>query len=362
MKSPSILLHNDIYYVTFRARLKPQKAPKISDCWEYRCVQNYLYLKKYNLSFVSKGTGQIIGVPTPQGKNKNLNGSHDARLFKMNGGIYALMAVSYGGGWMSIIWDFQSNRPYVPTFQKHIVLKGKNTFEKNWCPLVTNNTLYILRNMDPLQILKCENLSRCTFYVNDTDALTFRLDDKKCPLRGETGFLEYEYPYYIGIGHTTNLRATSRFYRAHIVVLSVEREFRVVYVSDPIQVNSKVFKLFAGSEFWSVVENNFIFPVGLVLENRDSILLGAHVNDQGSGLFRIQGLKSLLSKVIDTDRKRDIKLHIKNDAYYLQKYLKERIIGLEVRNFKIYFKYLGHILGTGGESMNPGVLTHNFSN
>ena len=329
VKSPSILLHDGQYYVTFRARLKPQRSKRLADCWEYRCVQNYIYMKKYDLNFVPIETGHIVSIPTPQGKNKNLNGPHDPRLFEINGGMYALVTVSYAGGWMAIIWDFQTNTPHVPSFEKDIIWNGKKTFEKNWCPLVINNTLYIVRNLDPLHILKCDNLDHCMFYRNDTDPLTFKMDDGKSPLRGGTGFVEYQYPYYIAIAHTTNFRKRSRFYRAHMLLLCVEPDFRVVYIGDAIQIHSKVYPIFSGPKFWSAVEDNFTFPVGLVLESKDSLLLGAHVNDQGSGLFRIRGFQQLLQEVIHTDKEENPELHRRNEAYYLQNYITTNMISNE---------------------------------
>ena len=110
----------------------------------------------------------------------------------------------------------------------------------------------------------------------------------------------------------------------------MEPDFGIVYISDPIQINSNVFPIFKGPKFWSAVEDNFTFPVGLVLENKDSLLLGAHVNDQGSGLFRIQGFEQLLQEVIHTDKQENSDLHRRNEPYYLQKYITGNIMSTEV--------------------------------
>ena len=86
VKSPSILRHNGVYYVTFRIRLKqnPQKQTSenetvTDECWEYKCALNYLYLMKFDLDFNPIGTGEIIAIPAPQGRSKHLNGPHDAK-------------------------------------------------------------------------------------------------------------------------------------------------------------------------------------------------------------------------------------------------------------------------------------------
>ena len=335
VKSPSTLRHNNIYYVTFRIRLKPTnginispKAAEGNSCWEYKCLTNYIYLMKYDQNFTPVGTGKIVAIPTPQGKAGGTNGAHDPRLFQLNDKLFALLTLSYDRNWISVIWDFQKHRPYMPAFQRQSLLKGKEVYEKNWVPLVKHGTLYILRNLDPMHVLKCSNLDSCMFVRNDTDALNFDLEDDESPLRGGTAFEEYQYPYYIGIEHSTIFENKKRYYRAHIVLLCVEPDFRIVYISDALKLHPHIYSKFSGPKFWAVVEGNFIFPVGLLVENKDSIVLGAHVNDQGSALFRLQGLKNMLNKVITIDQANNSAYT--SEAFRTQKYLLKRIDSLQV--------------------------------
>ena len=70
------------------------------------------------------------------------------------------------------------------------------------------------------------------------------------------------YPYYLGVGHSTNLRNhtghTRRVYRAHLILLTVEPQFRVVFVSDPLKVHSTIYQMFRGKRFWNIVEDRYV--------------------------------------------------------------------------------------------------------
>ena len=72
----------------------------------------------------------------------------------------------------------------------------------------------------------------------------------------------YRYPYYLGVGHSTNLRNhtghTRRVYRAHLILLTAEPEFRVVFVSDPLKVHSTIYQMFRGKRFWNIVEDRYV--------------------------------------------------------------------------------------------------------
>ena len=52
---------------------------------------------------------------------------------------------------------------------------------------------------------------------------------------------------------------------------------------------------------WKMVFGDFFFPVGVMLEDEDSIVIGAHIKDMVSVLFRLTGLRDLLSTVMRLD-------------------------------------------------------------
>ena len=342
VKSPSILRHNDIYYVTFRIRLRqnPQKQTSenetvTDECWEYKCALNYLYLMKFDLDFNPIGTGEIIAIPAPQGRSKHLNGPHDARLFQLKGGLYASLSVKFNQSWVSIIWDFQKHKPYLPQFQKELLLKGAIVIEKNWVPAIINNTLYLIRHLDPMHILQCLSLNNCTLIANGTETLFYQIVDELFPLRGGTNFEEYRYPYFIAVAHSTNFRGTTRIYRAHLVVLCVKPYFRIVYVSDPLKIHPHIYSLFSGPKFWKIVEDGFFFPVGLLIEIKDRILIGAHVNDHGSLLLRLHGLENILNRILEMDMnlKTRGKSRGSHTAFNVQNFLLRRMAMLEVSSY-----------------------------
>ena len=155
----------------------------------------------------------------------------------------ALMAISYDTSWISVIWDFQENRPHMPDFQRQALLKGKDVSEKNWVPLIKDNTLYIIKNLDPLHVLKCSTVENCRFNKSDTDTIQL---DEQFPLIGGTGFEEYQYPYYIGVAHSTIFKNSKRYYRAHLVLLYVEPDFGIVYISDALQLHPHIYAMFNG--------------------------------------------------------------------------------------------------------------------
>ena len=114
------------------------------------------------------------------------------------------------------------------------------------------------------------------------------------------------------------------------MLLCVEPYFRIVYVSDPLKINPYIFSMFSGPRFWSVVQENFIFPVGLLIEKKKGIVIGAHINDHGSTLLRWQGLEHLLSKVIDIDKEAGSQEVGYYAAFHIQNYLLRRMEILKV--------------------------------
>jgi len=97
-----------------------------------------------------------------------------------------------------------------------------------------------------------------------------------------------------------------RYYTAHLIVLSVRPTYRVVYVSDSLRVHSKVYRA-APMMRPRYIDDGFIFPVGLIVENDDSVALGVHVNDHSSVILRLKGLKTVMDRIIGQDRRRGSK-------------------------------------------------------
>ena len=326
IKSPSLMWHNDELIISFGIRLKKGYVPNngiIKHCWGYTC--NYNYMKKFDRYLNPIGAGILTNINAPQGLSTDKNGPHDARLFRINDQVYSLFITGYLNGWISGIWDYQKRTHFIPEFQKQLIRNGRITFEKNWAPIVVNNTLYTIRHLDPMHVIKCNIYKSCEFIRNDTDAFEYKMIDHQVPLRGGTSFELYRYPYYIGIGHSTIHDGTNRHYSSHLMVQCVlQPEFRIVYVGDPIEINPTIYSYFEGEMIWKVVQGDFFFPTGLLIENEDSIVIGGHVNDRGSVLLRMEGIKGIMDKVMILD-KENRKYHMKGSSFQVQKCVLERL-------------------------------------
>ena len=134
----------------------------------------------------------------------------------------------------------------------------------------------------------------------------FVFHDTVSHLRGGTPFELYQWPYYISVAHATMYKSSNhhRFYMSHLVVLCVQ-PYRIVYVSDDIQVHPEIYRKIPIVR-WKYIDEGFIFPVGLIIENRDTMTLGVHVSDHSSVLIRIKGLQRLMTLIMQQDQRRSI--------------------------------------------------------
>lgn len=179
--------------------------------------------------------------------------------------------------------------------------------EKNWMPFAVGDQIFIVRTLDPLNILRCTTTGRCeTVHDENSNHEVFR--DEFFHLRGGTPFEHYQGQYYIGIAHCT-LYVTSnnlRYYTSHVVVLNVD-PYRIVYISNDIELNPKIFTTYPKAKAKSVkIDNDFIYPVGIVVEDLDTVLISGHVNDNGSILVRLKGISAIMKSVISKDMRESI--------------------------------------------------------
>ena len=289
------------------------------------------------------GQREIITLRTPiTGRQIERTGPHEPRLFQLNNSMYSIFSTGTQYGWISGVWDYQNQRHFFPEFQKLVIKKKEENpelqrvrirskrrkhqeperiSEKNWTPLVIKDEFYFVRHLDPLQIVKCKIHQSCEFVQNNTDALGYEMVDEKVPLRGGTSFELYRYPYYVGIAHGTYFNSPKeRYYKTHLVVICVE-PFKILYVSDPLKINPDLYQMFKGEKVWHVVQGHFIFPTGLLVENEDSIVIGAHINDIASILLRLEGMRDIVEDVI---KEVEGSAMSPNPDLSIQKYLLER--------------------------------------
>ncbi len=191
-----------------------------------------------------------------------------------------------------------------------IAATGKDDMprDKHWMALIQNDELYFVHNLDPLRVMKCSIAGHCEFVYDPRDkGNDFVFEHHVSHLRGGTPFEHYSGPYYISIAHSTMYKTSNhhRYYTAHIVILCV-KPYRIVYVSDDIKINPEIYaEAPMARPRW--IEDGFIFPVGLIIENKDNMLIGVHVNDYSSVLIRFKGLKKFMDQIINLDKRQNAK-------------------------------------------------------
>ena len=179
--------------------------------------------------------------------------------------------------------------------------------DKHWMALIQNDELYFVHNLDPLRVMKCSITGYCEFVYDPRNKDNFIFEHHVSHLRGGTPFEPYSGLYYISIAHSTMYKTSNnhRYYTAHIVVLCV-KPYRIVYVSDDIKIHKEIYEQTPMARpRW--IEDGFIFPVGLIIENKDNMLIGVHVNDRISILVRMKGLQRLMTQIIKLDQRQNAK-------------------------------------------------------
>ena len=316
--SPSFLWVDNKLALTIRLKFH---SKVFKGCYNYLC--NHIHFGYYDEYLRPIGQPDIITLRTPyipSGRAQIRMGPHDGKLLQLNNSLYSLFATGSGESWISSIWDFQRQQFFTPRFEKLLMDTKRIISEKNWVPVVVKDELYIIRYLDPLQVMKCKIHEDCRFVHNNTDALASAMDDRTSPLRGGTEFKEYQYPYYISIAHATYVNMEGkRTYEAYLVVLCVE-PFKIVYVSDNLHVKEELFK--GTKPRWQAVVGDFIFPTGLIIEDKDSVVIGAHANDAFSMLLRLKGIQPIVESVIESDKS---STH-QNKDFVIQNFLREQAI------------------------------------
>lgn len=202
----------------------------------------------------------------------------------------------------TMFWDWNQDKfvmPKITDGQPQFNTKLIMPRDKHWSPYTYNNDVYMVYSFDPLRIIKCDNSSTCVFTQNAAPA-DYKFTDTRDCLRGGTPTLHYKQDYYITITHATLFKeAWKRVYTINFAVLRAngDANHQIVYLSEPINFNEDIMsKPPMVRPEW--INDNFFFPVSLLLEGDDSVIVGGHINDHSSYLFRIRGVKSLMNEVM----------------------------------------------------------------
>ena len=302
---------------------KPQRFPL------NQFLTNYILHESFSGELNPLGGGSLLGIPTPIFPMDG-DGAMDPRVFQLRDKLYLMVLLfTYIEDklWKPhpLIWDVEESRAILPTVD--LTYNEHSPMEKNWSPVVVNDTLYLVHNLDPLRMLRCDLEgpgASCQFVVDEAGSGGFTFERRRHTLRGGTPFVLYQWPYYISLAHSVVIRQRPhapfgrvRRYEANIVVLRADHDFRLVYVSNALQFNPRIYtnNTMVYYEGQILVENSFVYPVSIIPETNDSVIVGSHVNDHVSVLMRLTGFKGLMDQIQSREkstRRRVVPMDVQN--------------------------------------------------
>ncbi|XP_067950189.1 uncharacterized protein [Watersipora subatra] len=267
---------------------------------------NYLYARSYNDKMEALDiSGRVLGIPTRVIQSVG-DGPIEPRAFPFYEQIYlSFNAALYVGKKevdTTMFWDWRGDRfvmPKVTDGQPQFKTRMSMPRDKHWSPYEFDNKLYMVYSFDPLRIISCDKGAVCHFTQNAADS-DYRFNDLQDSVRGGTPTLWYRENFYITITHSTHFRpGYKRYYTFNLLVLKVDKKspHKVIYFSEPINLHEELMtKTPIIRTKWIV--DPFFFPVSLLKEDEDNIIIGGHINDHSAYLFRVKGIKKLMEEVI----------------------------------------------------------------
>ena len=332
--SPAVKWHNGELVLVARMWLDRERYEPKNSWPPNHFADNWLYTEKYNDKLAPVSSGSIMGIPLPKQWWVG-DGPIEPRLFRVQDRLFisfnaAMSFTAKQAMDFTIMYDYDRNIPLIPkikggTPMMNATEKNDMPRDKHWMALIHNDELYFVHNLDPLRVMHCTLEGDCKFVHDERDRDGFIFEHHISHLRGGTPFEQYRDEYYISIAHSTMYKRSNhhRYYTAHLVVLYARpstSEYRIAYVSDNIKIHKKIY---ASAPMvrprW--IEDDFFFPVGLLVESPDDIVIGGHLNDFSSVLIRIKGMEKLMKKVITEDRLRNGNLQQGPPIGYLHQYI-----------------------------------------
>jgi len=286
---------------------REEKAPKPKNDFS----DNFLYIQKFNRQMKPITPGSVMGLPTPRQWIVG-DGPIEPRFFKMDADnifiTYNTGAYMQDGKALdsTFVWDYKRHKTLIPSIKGGSpILKNvepdRMPRDKHWTPYNDRGTLRMVYNVDPLRVLEC-NLNFSCEFVHFEGPDNFQFNQQRDSSRGGTPWILYKYPYYISIGHTTLFKKVSwdRIYNINLIVYKAVPVTRIVYISGPIQIHNEPMKgvPIVRKDY---IEDPFFFPVSILQEDEDSIVIGGHINDFSSVLIRVRGIKRILEDILAED-------------------------------------------------------------
>jgi len=208
----------------------------------------------------------------------------------------------------TFFWDYDEEQVVMPKIRE-----GQPTLQtshasvprdKHWSPYTYKDQLYFIYSLDPLRILLCDRDSKC-YFTRKEGGDNYEFHQVADSLRGGTPTVHYKDEFYITIAHSTMFRKDDwkRVYTINLAVLKITNDnHRIVFLSSPILFN-ETFMSSIPMVRHRYIRDDFVFPVSLLVEDADNIIIGGHVNDHSSYLFRVTGIQSLMDDVMVGSKK-----------------------------------------------------------
>ena len=312
--SPAFEQNQGKVLIAFRACRCTQRQKRVSNSFQ----QDLVYIQEYTRELRPSGPGYFIAYGYPKvvvAEHLPVDGPQDPRAFKLKGRLYLIFhdgvpKTSNRSHPMirTILWDVEANRPTVLVAKDNVFgTNVKALADKNWMPLVINDTLYFIQYLDPLLVVKCNLNGSCEYVPNlpftpSDPHISSAIDPLFDVLHGGTPFKHYSDNYHIGLVHCKYTKSLRPYqvsaYTSHIILFN-SNTFRIVFISGHIPLNAEFYR---GRQRQNFTLRSFYFPTGMVMESLDSLLVFAHVNDDSSCAFRISGVEKLLRDVIKRDK------------------------------------------------------------
>lgn len=318
--SPAIVWHRGQLVVVMRIWLEKERydwaPPKPKNTFS----DNYFYAQTFDDRFRPLDSGRMVGIPTPNQWSIG-DGPIEPRAVVVGGTLYVTfntgVVLSSGGVVDStFLWNFDDNEAILPSIEGGAPMQrtaptGEMPRDKHWSAFVqSGGRLHFAYNLDPLRILRCLPANGTCSFVHFEGPADYRFGDSSDVLRGGTPLVRYlDSPYFVTVVHVTLFKNCpsdanchwKRYYTANLLVLRTQPMYKVVYCSEPLQFHRGFLRdvPIVRSRY---IKDPFVFPVGLILENADTLAIGGHVNDYSSYVFRLRGLKQIMDHVIRLDR------------------------------------------------------------
>ncbi len=259
--------------------------------------RNYLFIQTFNAMLHPINSGSILDLqPTfPFMPNR---GQADPRMIRINSNTlltyyYEVQEDEKHNTLASMyILDLNNKIPM------NITINGSKErgSQKNWMAITLNNNLLFVYSLDPLILIKCTLDGSCFNIMENNFMVNIRTD--KFVLRGGSPFQMYNKEYYVGVAHSMMKIGHKWRYESHIVVIHVN-PFRFVYLSSPLLFSNLIFKHML---ILPKAETHIFYPVGLLVESDDSIVITGHINDKECIILRLRGMQKLMNQLINIDK------------------------------------------------------------